>query len=263
MTSIAQAFEGKKALITYLAAGDPDLETTAFLLRLLDREGVDLLEVGIPFSDPLADGPVIQQAGQRALSGGATLKKILALLKTLAPEIRAPRVLMGYMNSLIAYGLEAFADDSAAAGVSGVIVPDLPFHQSEELASLLKERNMDFILMVTPNTTDERLKAIAEKASGFLYCVSTLGVTGDSVNAGTPLKEYTDRVRAVTSLPLALGFGVNSPEKARLAAEAADGVIVGSALISLLEPCGTDRNCLEKKAVPFLRSLQPGSGLSK
>lgn len=256
MTSIAQAFAGKKALITYLAAGDPDLETTAFLLKLLDREGTDLLEVGIPFSDPLGGGLVIQQAGQRALQGGATLKKILALLRTLAPEISAPRVLTGYMNSLLAYGLEAFADDSAAAGVSGVIVPDLPFHQSEELASLLRERGMDFILMVTPNTTDERLRAIAEKASGFLYCASNPGITGNLVNTRVSLKEYIDRVRSVTSLPLAMDFGVNAPEKARLVAEAVDGLIVGSALISQLEPCGADRECIERKTVPFLRSLK-------
>ncbi|WP_367341027.1 tryptophan synthase subunit alpha, partial [Aminivibrio sp.] len=172
MKSLSSAFEGKKALVTYIAAGDPDLDTTAYLLKLLDTEGVDVLEVGIPFSDPLADGPVIQQASQRALAGGATLKKILGMLKDLRNEISAPRVLMGYMNSVLAYGQEKFAADAAGAGVSGVIIPDLPFHQGEKLASLLREQGVDFILMVTPNTPAERLRGICERASGFLYCVS-------------------------------------------------------------------------------------------
>lgn len=256
MKTISQAFKDKKALITYIAAGDPDLETTVYLLKLLDREGVDILEVGIPFSDPLADGPVIQQAGQRALTSGTTLKKILEMLKTLKDEISAPLVLMGYMNSIIAYGLEKFAADAAEAGVSGIIIPDLPFHQGESLVSLLRERGIDFILMVTPNTTPDRLKAIAGKASGFLYCISLLGVTGDNKQSRPHLKEYLDRVRAYTSLPLALGFGVNSSEKAKAAAKIADGVIVGSALISLLEPCGSDRALLEEKASAFVHSLR-------
>lgn len=256
MKTLRTAFEGKKALITYISAGDPDLGTTAHLLHLLDREGVDILEVGIPFSDPLADGPVIQQAGQRALAGGATLKKILDMLADLRGRISAPVVLMGYMNPIIAYGLEKFAADAAAAGAAGVIVPDLPFHQSEPLASLLREKGIDFILMVTPNTAPERLGEIAARASGFLYCVSRLGVTGESRKSESPLKEYIDRVRSHTSLPLALGFGVNGPEKARLAARVADGVVVGSALISLLHPCGADRARLEATASGFVRSLR-------
>ena len=263
MKTLSSAFEGKKALVTYLAAGDPDLDTTAYLLKLLDTEGVDVLEVGIPFSDPLADGPVIQQASQRALAGGATLKKILGMLKDLRNEISAPRVLMGYMNSILAYGQEKFAADAAGAGVSGVIIPDLPFHQGENLAKLLREQGVDFILMVTPNTPAERLRGICERASGFLYCVSRLGVTGESGTAGASPKEYIDRIRSHTSLPLALGFGVGTPEKAALAAEAADGVVVGSALISLLEPCGTDRELLRSKAVPFLRSLREAVGRTR
>ena len=256
MTTLKAAFEGKKALITYITAGDPDLETTGYLLRLLDREGVDILEVGIPFSDPLADGPVIQQAGQRALAGGATLKKILGMLAGLRGAISAPIALMGYMNPIIAYGPEKFAADAADAGAAGVIIPDLPFHQSEPLASLLREKGIDLILMVTPNTTPERLGDIAARASGFLYCVSRLGVTGDARTGEAPLKDYIGRVRARTSLPLALGFGVNGPEKARLAARVADGVVVGSALISLLHPCGADRTRLVAAASGFVRSLR-------
>jgi tryptophan synthase alpha chain len=256
MNGISQAFDGKKALITYITAGDPDLETTAFLLKLLDERGVDILEVGIPFSDPLADGPVIQQAGQRALKSGTTLKKLLAMLASLKEEVNAPLVLMGYMNSLMAYGLEAFAKDAAEAGVAGVIVPDLPFHQSEELAGQLRSRGVDFILMVTPNSTQERLSAIAEKASGFLYCVSLLGVTGNEEKGNAPVEEYIQRVRSCTKLPLALGFGVGTPERAKAAASVADGVIVGSALISLLEPCGADRKQIEEKATEFIGSLR-------
>jgi tryptophan synthase alpha chain len=256
MKTLAQAFAHTKALIPYVSAGDPDLATTAELLQLLDREGADILEVGIPFSDPLADGPVIQRAGQRALAGGATLKKILEMLAGLRDRISAPRVLMGYMNPIISYGPGRFAADAECAGVAGVIVPDLPFHQSDELASLLRDRGIDLVLMVTPNTTPLRLKAIAERASGFVYCVSRLGVTGESEGQGASLEEYTDRVRAATSLPLALGFGVNGPERARAAARAADGVVVGSALISLLEPCGTDVACISDKAKAFIGSLR-------
>ena len=256
MTTLKAAFEDRKALITYISAGDPDIGTTAYLLQLLDREGVDILEVGIPFSDPLADGPVIQQAGQRALAGGATLRKILDMLAGLRDRISAPRVLMGYMNRIIAYGPEKFAADAADAGAAGVIIPDLPFHQSEPLASLLRGKGIDLILMVTPNTTPERLGDIAARASGFLYCVSRLGVTGDARTGEAPLKDYIDRVRARTSLPLALGFGVNGPEKARLAARVADGVVVGSALISLLHPCGADRTRLEAAASGFARALR-------
>ncbi len=256
MTRISRAFEDSKALITYITAGDPDLETTAFLLRLLDECGVDILEVGIPFSDPLADGPVIQRAGQRALRGGATLKKILAMLKSLKGEIKAPLVLMGYMNNILAHGSEAFARDAAAAGVEGVIVPDLPFHQCGEVSGVLRSQGVEFILMVTPNSTDERIRAIAERASGFLYCISLLGVTGNEEKGSEHLEEYMRRVRASTDLPLALGFGVGTPERAKAAAQVADGVIVGSALISTVEPCGADRECLRASATEFAGALR-------
>ncbi len=256
MSGLSRAFEGKKALITYITAGDPDLGTTAFMLRLLDQSGVDVLEVGIPFSDPLADGPVIQQAGQRALKSGTTLKKILTMLASLRGDVKAPLVLMGYMNNILAYGPESFAKDAADAGVAGVIVPDLPFHQSEELAGMLRSRGMDFILMVTPNSTPERLNAIAERASGFLYCVSLLGVTGNEGKENAHLEEYMRRVRATTDLPLALGFGVGTPERAKAAARVADGVIVGSALISTLEPCGADRELLTANTTQFIGALR-------
>lgn len=256
MTRISRAFEERKALITYIAAGDPDLETTAFLMRLLDECGVDILEVGIPFSDPLADGPVIQRAGQRALQGGATLKRILAMLKPLKGELKAPLVLMGYMNNILAYGAEAFARDAATAGVEGVIVPDLPFHQCDEVAGALRSQGVEFILMVTPNSTDERIKAIADRASGFLYCVSLLGVTGNEEKGSAPLENYIGRLRGFTDLPLAVGFGVSTPERARAAARAADGVIVGSALINRLEPCGADREFLRASATEFIGAFR-------
>ena len=195
MNGIAQAFDGKKALITYITAGDPDLDTTAFLLKLLDESGVDILEVGIPFSIRWPTVPSSSRRGSCAQERHDA-QKLLAMLASLKGEVKAPLVLMGYMNSLIAYGLETFAKDAADAGVAGVIVPDLPFHQSEELAGLLRSRGVDFILMVTPNSTPERLKAIAEKASGFLYCVSLLGVTGADEKGNAHLEEYMQRVRA-------------------------------------------------------------------
>ena len=178
MKTLKTAFEDRKALITYISAGDPDIGTTAYLLQLLDREGVDILEVGIPFSDPLADGPVIQQAGQRALAGGATLRKILDMLAGLRDRISAPRVLMGYMNPIIAYGPEKFAADAADAGAAGVIIPDLPFHQSEPLASLLREKGIDLIL--TSHYTPEDLKDAGAKI-GYLETLKE--IAGESADA--------------------------------------------------------------------------------
>ncbi|MGB4373507.1 MAG: tryptophan synthase subunit alpha, partial [Halanaerobiales bacterium] len=178
MEKISNAFSKGKALITYISAGDPDLEMTKKIIFSLDRAGVDIIELGIPFSDPLADGPVIQAAGQRALEKGATLSLILETVKEIRPLIQAPVVLMGYYNNILSYGQERFIQDVKKAGVNGLIVPDLPYDEEPEFYELLNEYGLAGILLVAPNTSEERLQEIGRRSTGFLYCVSLLGVTG-------------------------------------------------------------------------------------
>ena len=235
MSRLSQAFRGRKALLTYITAGDPDMAVTADRIACLDASGADVIELGVPFSDPQADGPVIQAAGQRALRGGATLAKILDLASSLRGKIRAPLVLMGYYNPILNYGEERFARAAAEAGIAGVIVPDLPFDEGEILYGALHRCSVDSVLMATPNAAPARLAEVGKRSRGFLYCVSLLGVTGAGRALHEGLGAYMARVRKVTDLPLALGFGIDSPEKARLCASLADGVVVGSALVRLAE----------------------------
>jgi tryptophan synthase alpha chain len=255
MNTISQIFERGKVLIPYVTAGDPDLETTAEIICSIDKAGADIIEVGIPFSDPQADGPVIQAAGQRALKKGASLKSILKMVGDLKGKVRAPLLLMGYYNPVLHYGKEAFIKDARQAGVSGVIIPDLPFDEDEEFYKELEKNNMTGILMVSPNSREDRLADIGKKCSGFVYCVSLLGITGDSRGPVSGLEEYIGRVRKHIGVPLALGFGIDSPEKAAKAALYADGVVVGSAIVKLVEQySGTDR--LLPEVSSFVSSLK-------
>lgn len=258
MSRLTRAFSGRKALVTYVTAGDPDLKTTAERVLCLDASGADVIELGLPFSDPQADGPVIQAAGQRALRGGTTLAKVLDLASSLRGKIKAPLVLMGYCNPLFTYGEERFADAAAASGLSGVIVPDLPYDEGESLYGALERRGVDAVLMAAPNAATGRLAEVGRRSRGFLYCVSLLGVTGTGAALRDDLGAYMARVRAVTTLPLALGFGIDSPEKARLCASLADGVVVGSALVGLVETCGDDRPRLLEETGRLVRSLREG-----
>lgn len=235
----------RPALISYITGGDPDFSTTQNLLEILDEAGTDVLEVGIPFSDPLADGPAIQNAAHRALRGGATLRGLLETLQNIRSRPRAPIVLMGYYNPLRAYGVDRFLDDARNAGVAGLIVPDLPWHEACSLAERASDRGIDFITMVTPNTPEERLIQLAPGSRGFLYCVSLLGVTGQDTQFSEDIKGYLQRVRQHTSLPLALGFGIDSPEKALMAGSLADGVVVGSAFVRLVERYGSQKPALQ------------------
>lgn len=253
--SFAKIFQ-RKALLTYLCAGDPSLATTADLLKVLDDAGVDVLEVGVPFSDPIADGPVIQAASTRALAEGTTLGAILEMLGTLGTSLRAPRVLMSYVNPLAAYGFERFARDASEAGVRGVLVPDLPFSESADLREALGNRGVVLVPMVSPNTPEDRLATVGAATEGFLYCVALLGVTGDGARLRHTVPAYLERVRRHTRAPLALGFGIDGPDRVRTLAPYADGLVVGSALVSLVHRHREDRHALRREVRTFALALK-------
>ncbi|MCG0278004.1 MAG: tryptophan synthase subunit alpha [Thermanaeromonas sp.] len=241
---------GRKALIVYLCAGDPSLEATFEAVCALTRAGADIVELGVPFSDPLADGPVIQAASQRALDQGTTLGQVLKLTHDLRKILDIPLVLMSYYNPLLRYGLASFVRELAEAGGDGVIVPDLPHEEAGPLRDHLDERGLALVPLVAPTTPVGRLQEIARQASGFIYCVSLTGVTGPRDELPPDLAGYLSRVRRVTSLPLAIGFGISTPEQARRIASLADGIIVGSAVVETLAEQGID------KAVNLVQALR-------
>ena len=253
---IAEVFRHKKALMPFITAGDPDLETTKEIMLCLDQNGADLIEVGIPFSDPLADGPVIQAASQRALQSGTNLKKILKMLTSIKDKINTPYLLMGYINPILSYGKERFIKDAITAGVSGVIIPDLPFDQDEDFLQKLIDNNLSPVLMVTPVTSDSRLELIGKLSRGFIYCVSLLGITGSQQGPMVSIKSYLDRVRNYTKLPLALGFGIDGPEKVKKILEAVDGVIIGTALVKIIEKHGDNKEELLDAIGEFISGIK-------
>lgn len=234
----ARKKEGRKTLIVYLCAGDPNLEFTGQAVRELAGAGVDIIELGVPFSDPVADGPVIQGASKRALVAGVTLSAILELVKSLRAGLAVPIILMSYYNPLLQYGLERLTADLAAAGVDGLIVPDLPLEESLPLRQNLEPAGLALIPLVAPTTSGERLARIAASACGFIYCVSLTGVTGAREGLPPGIDAYLAGVRAATDLPLGIGFGIGSPDQARLLAPMGDGIIVGSALVDVLHQEG-------------------------
>ena len=229
---------GGPGLVTYVTAGDPDLPRTEGILRALERGGADVIEVGVPFSDPLADGPVIQRATERALAGGATLAGVLDMIGRLRADLRAPIVLFSYVNPILRLGAERFADRARDAGVDGVLMLDLPIEEAGEFRALMASRGIDTILLLSPTTTDERLRRAASLGSGFLYAISRLGVTGarDAIAEGA--EEMVRRIRACSSLPIALGFGISKPEHVREVGKWADAAVVGSALVSVIAEAG-------------------------
>ncbi len=253
---IEKVFIDKKALMPFITAGDPDLEMTKEIMLCLDRNGADLIEVGIPFSDPLADGPVIQAAGQRSLQSGTTLNKILKMLTSIKDEINTPYLLMGYINPLLSYGKDRFIKDAIAAGVSGVIIPDLPFDQDEDFLQKLIDNNLSPVLMVTPVTSDSRLELIGKLSRGFIYCVSLLGITGSKQGPMVSIKSYLERVRNYTNLPLALGFGIDGPEKVKEILEPVDGVIIGTALVKIIEKHGDNKEKLLDAIKGFVSGIK-------
>lgn len=239
MSNIAKAFENGKAFIPFITCGDPDLETTAAAVREMVKNGADLIELGIPFSDPTAEGPVIQGANLRALAGGVTTDKIFALVRELRRDVAIPMVFMTYANVVFSYGAERFISTCREIGMDGMILPDLPFEEKEEFLPLCRQYGVDLISLVAP-TSENRIAMIAESAEGFLYIVSSLGVTGTRSEIKTDLASIVKVVREHTDVPCAIGFGISTPEQARSMAAVADGAIVGSAIIKLLAQYGGD-----------------------
>jgi tryptophan synthase alpha chain len=236
----------KPGLVTYITAGDPDLARTEGILKALDRAGADVLEVGVPFSDPLADGPVIQRATERALAAGATLSGVLDSIARVRADVRAPIVIFSYANPVLRLGAERFADRAAAAGVDGVLVLDLPIEEADEFRSLLASRGIDTILLLSPTTTDDRLRRAAALGSGFLYAISRLGVTGARDTLADGAEDMVRRIRAVSDLPVALGFGISKPEHVRAVGQWADAAVVGSALVNVIADAGMSDDLLTR-----------------
>lgn len=226
--------EGRRAFVAYLTAGDPDLETTARLIPALEAAGVDVVEIGVPFSDPTADGPAIQAASQRSLARGATPAKILALVADLRKASAIPIVLFGYFNPILSYGPERFAADAAAAGADGILVVDLPPEEAAELRRYTDPAGLAFITLVAPTTDPGRARKILRGATGFVYYISVTGVTGTAVPEPEEVRSDVERLRGLTTLPVAVGFGISTPEQAAAIAPAADGVVIGSALVRLI-----------------------------
>ncbi len=247
---------GRTGLVTYVTAGDPDLSRSAEIIKRLDRAGTDVLEVGIPFSDPLADGPVIQRATERALAAGANIRNVLGMLKTIRPGISAPIVIFSYANPILRMGLEAFVTEARAAGVDGVLTLDMPPEEGETFRTAFRGAGIDTIFLLSPTTTVERIRRASELGSGFLYGISRLGVTGVRDTMDDSARELAMRVKPETRLPLALGFGISRPEHVRAIGQWADAAVVGSALVKVIAEHGETPALLDEveRYVRWLRN---------
>ncbi|MEM1368848.1 MAG: tryptophan synthase subunit alpha [Cyanobacteria bacterium P01_H01_bin.15] len=240
MVSVSETFQalraaGECALIPFVTAGDPDLETTAKVLRLLDQQGADIIELGVPYSDPLADGPTIQAAATRALQRGVGLDDVLKIVQTVSPDLRSPIVLFTYFNPIYYRGIEPFLEKIAAAGVKGLVVPDLPLEEAATLLTPAAALGIEVTLLIAPTSPKERIITIAEKSQGFIYLVSVTGVTGARAQMGDRVAELLNEIKAVTDKPVGVGFGISRPEQAQQVKDwGADAAIVGSALVKRL-----------------------------
>lgn len=239
MTKIKTAFENGKAFIPFITAGDPDLETTEKLLYVMAESGADLIEIGIPFSDPIAEGKVIQEADIRSLAAGTTTDKVFELVKKVRNNIKIPLVFMTYLNVVFGYGTEKFMQNCQKCGIDGLIVPDMPFEEKSELSPFCKKYGIELISLIAP-TSHERIKMIASEAEGFLYIVSSLGVTGVRSEITTDIAGMVKLVKESTNVPCAVGFGISTPEQAQKMASVSDGVIVGSAIVKIVAQYGKD-----------------------
>ena len=235
----------EKALIVYLTAGDPSLSITKKLIFGLEKAGVDILEIGVPFSDPTADGPVIQAASQRALKAETTLEGVLELVTEVRKVSEIPIVLFGYFNPIFAYGVKEFAYAAREAGVDGVLVVDLPYEEAKELRIYTDAVGIDFISLIAPTTDEKRLRKIAAEATGFLYYISITGITGTAAPKIDNIKTEVNKIRKITKLPVTVGFGISKPQQARKIARFADGVVIGSAVVRLIDENKNNRDLLK------------------
>ena len=236
---ITEAFANGKAFIPFLTCGDPSLEVTEQLVYAMEEAGADLIELGIPFSDPTAEGPVIQEANVRALSGGVTTDKIFAMVEKIRKNTKIPMVFMTYANVVFSYGTERFIKKAAEIGMDGLILPDVPFEEKEEFDAVCKQYGLDLLSLIAP-TSHERIAMIAKEAEGFVYCVSSLGVTGMRTNITTDIGAMVKLVKSQKDIPCAVGFGISTPEQAKKMADQSDGAIVGSAIVKLCGAYGKD-----------------------
>ncbi len=252
MSKIQQAFQNGKAFIPFVTCGDPSLEVTEELVLAMAEAGADLVELGIPFSDPTAEGPVIQEANGRALAGGVTTDKIFRMVERIRRRSSIPLVFMTYANVIFSYGTERFAAAAAELGMDGLILPDVPYEEKEEFEVPFRNQGLDFISMIAP-TSHQRIQQIAREAHGFLYCVSSLGVTGMRSRITTDVGEMVQLAKEASSIPCAVGFGISTPDQARQMARKADGVIVGSAIVRLCGQHGPD--CV-KPVADYVRQMK-------
>ena len=256
MNKIHEAFKNKKAFIPFITCGDPDVSTTKAAILEMVKNGADLIEIGIPFSDPTAEGVVIQGANIRALAGGITTDKVFDMVADVRKEVNVPLVFMTYANVVYAYksGIEDFVKEAAAAGIDALILPDVSFEEKAEFSDICDRYNVDFISLIAPSSED-RIEMIAKEAKGFIYCVSSLGVTGVRENIDTDIDSMIQRVRKVSQIPCAIGFGISTPKQAKLMADKADGVIVGSGIVSLCEEYGKEAPA---KVFEYVRGMKEG-----
>lgn len=239
MSKIAEAFQDKKAFITYLMAGDPNLDQSAENILAAQKAGADLIEIGIPFSDPIAEGPVVENASVRALSAGVRLNNVFDMVASLQDKIRVPLVFMTYLNPVFVYGYDNFFAKCQEIGISGIIIPDLPFEEQEEVKVVASQYGIEVITLIAP-TSKDRIKEIAKKAEGFIYLVSSMGVTGVRSSITTDISAMVAEIRTVSDIPVAVGFGINQPSQVKDIAVKADGVIVGSGIVRLVEAHGEE-----------------------
>ena len=245
MSKISEAFKDTKAFIPFITGGDPSLEITEQLLYAMEEAGADIIEIGIPFSDPIAEGPVIQAANERALAAGCTTDRLFETVKKAREKVQVPMVFLTYLNPIFTYGKERFMERCRECGIQGVIVPDMPFEEKGELREVCTKYGIEIISLIAP-TSHERITAIAKEAEGYIYCVSSLGVTGMRKEISTDIQGMVDKVRQVTKVPCAVGFGISTPEQAQQMAAVSDGVIVGSRIVKIVEEYG-------EKAVPYVK----------
>ena len=247
MSNIKTAFENGKAFIAFITCGDPDLDTTEKIIETMAENGVDMIELGIPFSDPTAEGPVIQAANLRGLAQGVTTDKVFDMIRRVRKRVSIPMVFMTYANVVFSYGTERFIKTAAEVGMSGLILPDVPYEEKAEFADVCKKYGLDLISLIAP-TSDERIGMIASSAEGFVYCVSSLGVTGTRSEITSDIDSMIASVRENTDIPVAIGFGISNPEQAAQMAAKSDGIIIGSAIVKLIEKYGKD-------CVPYVKEF--------